>query len=90
MKEYLVSVTIRTEVQLVVEAKSEQDAANIALSSEFVIAERVDIPDVVLRNDVITVAQTGIIPENSVVITEITNPNLKKRVKNDGSRKEDD
>ena len=90
MKEYLVSVTIRTEVQLVVEANDSEDAANKALHCEFVIAERSDVPDVVIRNDVITIAQDGITPEKSTVITEITNPNLKKRIKDEGSRKKDD
>ena len=89
MKEYLVSVTIRTEAQLVVEAKTPEEAANKALSYEFVIAERSDVPDVVIRNDVITITQDGIIPEKSTALTEITNPNLKKRIKDEGSRKED-
>jgi hypothetical protein len=85
MKEYLVSVTISTEVQLVVEAKSKEEAANKALATKFVVAEKSDVPDVVIRNNVITVAASDITAENSKVLTEITNPNLKKRIKNDGT-----
>jgi|9_EtaG_2_1085328.scaffolds.fasta_scaffold13388_5 hypothetical protein len=85
MKEYLVSVTISTEVQLVVEAKSKEEAGNKALATKFVVAEKSEVPEVVLRNSVITIAATDITPENSKVLTEITNPNLKKRIKDDGT-----
>jgi hypothetical protein len=85
MKEYLVSVAISTEVQLVIEAKSKEEAANKALTTEFVVAEKSDVPDIVVRNNVITITATGITPQESKVLTEITNPNLKKRIKDDGS-----
>lgn len=85
MKEYLVSVTISTEVQLVVEAKSKEAAANKALTTEFIVAEKSDVPEVVVRNNVITIACDSVSPEKSYVLTEITNPNLKKRIKDDGT-----
>ena len=85
MKEYLVSVTIRTEVQLVVEAKSKEAAANKALCTEFVVAEKSGVPEAVLRNNVIDISADRITPDKSEVLTEITNPNLKKRIKDDKS-----
>ena len=83
MKEYLVSVTIRTEVQLVVEAKSEQDAANQALMEEFIVVEKSGIPEAVFRSSVISITKSGVTPEKSAVLTEITNPILKKRIKDE-------
>lgn len=81
MKEYIVSVKISTEIQLVVEASSEAEASNVALQKEFVIAEKSGIPEVVIRNEVVTLSRVGITPKNSSVLTEITNPKLKKRLK---------
>ena len=89
MKEYLVSVTISTEVQLVVEANSPEAAANRALATKFIMAEKEEVPEAVIRNDVIVVAADNVTPEKSKVLTEITNPNLKKRTKNDRPRKKD-
>ena len=89
MKEYLVSVTISTEVQLVVEANSSEAAANKALATKFVMAEKEEVPEAVIRNDVIVVAADNVTPEKSKVLTEITNPNLKKRTKNDRTRTKD-
>ena len=83
MKEYLVSVTISTEVQLVVEANSEEEAGNKALATRFVMAETNDVPEVAIRNNVVVLSAVDITPENSKVLTEITNPNLKKRIKDD-------
>ena len=83
MKEYLVTVTIRTEVQLVVEAKSEESAANEALTKEFIVVEKSGIPDAVFRSSVISITKQGITPEKSSVLTEITNPILKKRLKDE-------
>ena len=81
MKEYIVSVTINTQIQLVIEAESEADAGNIALQKEFVIAEKSGIPEVAIRNDVVTLSKTEVTPKNSSVLTEITNPKLKRRLK---------
>ena len=83
MKEYLVSVTIRTEVQLVVEASSELDAGNQALTKEFIVVEKSGIPEAVFRSSVISITKSGVTPERSSVLTEITNPILKKRTKKD-------
>ena len=83
MKEYLVSVTIETEVQLVVEATSESGASSKALETSFVIVEQDEIPKVIIKNGTIPITQDNIQPKNSSVVTEIKNPILKKRIKND-------
>lgn len=81
MKEYLVSVSIETKVQLVVEAKSEKEASAKALETGFVVVENNEIPEVLIKNGTITIIQDNIQPQNSSVVTEIKNPILKKRIK---------
>jgi len=83
MKEYLVSVTIEAEVQLVVEASSESGASSKALETSFVIVEQDEIPKIIIKNGTIAITEDNIQPQNATVVTEIKNPILKKRLKDD-------
>tara|TARA_B100001093_G_C26823493_1_gene1012968 strand:- start:1528 stop:1785 length:258 start_codon:yes stop_codon:yes gene_type:complete len=83
MKEYLVSVKIEAEVQLVVEASSESGASSKALETSFVIVEQAEIPKVIIKNGTIAITEDNIQPQNATVVTEIKNPILKKRLKDD-------